>query len=225
MRDFFKRWPRLYYFIANVFGPIYFGGLNPRGFLKRYRQDGDKLNLGSGPRIISDKFINVDIEPFSGVKIVSDISSIPVLDNSVSMIVCDTVFEHLEYPEKVVLEIKRILKRGGVAYISTPFLYPFHSSPSDYTRWTDEGLKKMFEDFEMVEIGVRSGPFSTLNVYLCYLFALIFSFGWKKLFWILVDVSIFIFFPIKFLDIIFNHWPNSINMASVLYCVIKKNSK
>jgi len=222
MRELFKKWPKFYYFVALIFGPAHFSRLNPPGFIKKYWRDGLKLNLGSGPRKISREFINVDVTAFSGVDIVADISALPMTDETVSMIVCDNVFEHVTEPEKVASEIKRVLESRGVAYISTPFFYPFHSSPSDFRRWTKEGLILLFKDFEMVDIGVRAGPFSVLNVYLCYLFALIFSFGSKRLFWILVDLSIFIFFPIKFLDIIFNYWPNAEYMASTFYCVVRK---
>ncbi len=222
MRELFKKWPRFYCFVTDFFGPVYFSGLSPKAFAKKYAVDGKKLNLGSGPRIISSEFINVDLSSYPGVDIVADISNVPVGDNTVSMVVCDNVLEHVKNPEAVARELYRMLKPGAVAYISTPFFYPFHSSPSDYRRWTHEGLRLLFKDFETVDLGCRAGPFSVLNVYLCYLFALIFSFGSDKLFWVLVDVSIFIFFPIKFLDIIFNYWPNSIYLASTFYCVIKK---
>ena len=64
IRNFFKKWPRFYYIVGYVFGPIYFGGLNSPEFIKKYNRNGKKINLGSGPRRISKDVINVDFEKF-----------------------------------------------------------------------------------------------------------------------------------------------------------------
>ncbi|HBM45773.1 MAG: Methylase involved in ubiquinone/menaquinone biosynthesis [Parcubacteria group bacterium GW2011_GWF2_38_76] len=221
-REYFKKWPIFYYFVGTVFGPVLLAGLNPRGFLKKYKIDGKVLNIGSGPRRIASGVINMDIEKYEGVDIVGDATNMPFDDNTISAVICDNVLEHVKDPQKVAGEINRVLNVGGVAYISTPFIYPFHSSPYDFTRWTKQGLEKLFSDFDIVEIGSRSGPFSSLVVCLCYLFATIFSFGNSTIYWFLVDLFMFVFFPIKFLDVIFNFWPNSINMAAVLYVVVRK---
>ncbi len=223
IRDFFKRWPAFYYFVVMVFGPTLLLGLNPKKFLRKYLLEGETINVGSGPRRLGPAVKNVDKHPYDGVDIVADLEAMtPFADASVSRIICDNVLEHVPHPQKAVSELRRILKSGGVLYVSTPFYYPFHPSPSDYTRWTKEGLLELFEGFEVMEIGVRSGPFSSLSVQLSYLFATIFSFGSAFLYWFLLDVSMLLFFPIKFLDIFFNYWPNAVNMAAVLYLVVQK---
>ena len=222
MRDYFKKFPRFYYLMMHVFGPALFLGTSPKSFLRQFPSSGKIVNLGSGPRVISPEVTNVDIAPYPGVSIVSDIVSMPFYDGSVSRIICDNVLEHVSNPEKAVREIHRVMESGGLAYVSTPFLYPFHSSPNDFYRFTDEGLRALFSEFKIVEVGTRSGPFSVLNTYLCYLFATFFSFGSERLYWILVDISIFIFFPIKFLDLLFNYLPQSSHVACHLYCIIRK---
>jgi SAM-dependent methyltransferase len=224
LREFFKRWPAFYYFIAKVFGPVWFTGLNPVHFLEKYEQEGIKVNLGSGPRKIRADVMNVDGEPYTGVDVVADITSLPIESNSVSMIICDNVLEHVPDSKKAVAEIYRILKPGGVAYISTPFLYPFHSSPNDYHRWTDQGLRVLFSEFCMREMGVRSGIMSGFSIMLSYIFARAFSFGSDRMHWFLVNIALFIFFPIKLLDIAFNLLPGGLKTASVLYCVIEKQN-
>ena len=222
MREYFKRWPWLYYTIVDIFGPIYLGGLTPKAFAKKFTRAGVHLSIGSGPRKIDNSFKNVDMEAYPGVDIVADMSSIPLTDSSVSMIVCENALEHVREPERAVAEMRRLLQTNGVLYISIPFLYPFHSSPSDYRRWSSVGLRQLVDGLEVVEEGVRSGPFSVINVYLVYFFASIFSFGSRRLYTTLLDVFIFIFFPIKFLDVIANHMPFSSDFASVLYIVATK---
>ncbi len=222
IRDFFKRWPNIYFFIATVFGPMMFCGLSGKNFLKQYPRAGKTLNLGSGPRVIGADVTNVDMYQYPGVSVVADIMSLPFEANSVARIVSDNVLEHIKDPYRAVKEMHRVLEPGGLIYVSTPFLYPFHSSPADYNRWTMQGLKELTKDFELVQGGNRAGPFSALTVYLNYFFSTLFSFGNAWLYWILVNVFMFLFFPIKLLDIIFNYWPRVENMAAVLYIVVRK---
>ncbi len=221
-REFFKRWPRFYFFIATIFGPMMFCGLSAKKFLKRYPSHGRILNLGSGPRIIAPHVTNVDIHPYPGVEIVADVCNVPLPDGSVARIISDNVLEHVRDPRAAVGEMHRLLQVSGYAYIATPFLYPFHSSPSDYQRWSVEGLKELFREFETVEIGTRAGPFSALDVYLCQLTGAVFSFGSPVANSLITNLAMFVFFPVKLLDIIFNYWPGSETMAAVLYCVVRK---
>jgi SAM-dependent methyltransferase len=37
------------------------------------------------------------------------------------------VIEHLEFPERAVAEMYRVLKPGGLALLNTPFLQAFHA--------------------------------------------------------------------------------------------------
>jgi len=222
IRNFFKQWPQFYYCMVYVFGPIYLGGLNSPEFIKKYAISGKKINVGSGPRRIAKDVINIDFQSFEGVDIVADITKLPFEDSSIAMIIADNVFEHIPNITPVIAEMHRTLQPGGYAYISTPFLYPFHGSPSDFNRWTTEGLKHITEKFETVEIGTRSGIFSTINVMLCYSIPALFSFGSDTVYWLLLNLSLFLFFPIKFIDIVANHLPFSTRTASTLYIVVKK---
>jgi SAM-dependent methyltransferase len=224
LKEFFKRWPSLYYFIFDFLSPVYFGGLSPVAFLDKYPRTGQCLNLGSGARRLAPGVLNVDIESYDGVDIVADITNLSFQDASVARIISDQVLEHVHDPEQVVSEIYRVLESGGYAYVSTPFMYPFHASPSDYRRWTHEGLRYLLHDFEILELGVRCGPFSTLTTQLCYLLGSLFSFGNERLYWMIVYASGIPLFPLKCLDIFGNHLPFALHMASVPYCVVRKGN-
>ena len=222
IRSFFKRWPNFYYFIATVFGPLFFCGLSAKKFLLKYPKAGLTLNLGSGPRVLGSAVTNVDIYPYPEVSVIASLTNLPFGAGKVERIICDNVLEHVENPVKAVEEMHRVLCSGGVAYISTPFLYAFHSSPDDFQRWSTEGLRALFCDFEMVEIGTRAGMFSALDTHLCYIFATLFSFGSKTVQAFLVNIFMFVFWPIKLLDAVFNYWPRTSDAAALLYCVIRK---
>ena len=63
-------------------------------------------------------------------------------DNSFDYVVSDQVFEHIEgSPQKAMEETKRVLKPGGVAIHTSCFFNEIHAAPSDYWRFTPEGLR------------------------------------------------------------------------------------
>ena len=59
--------------------------------------------------------------------------------------VLDQTLEHVPDPERALAEVRRVLKPGGAAIVTTPFLLPLHgtSEYGDYTRWTPQGMQTM----------------------------------------------------------------------------------
>ena len=70
---------------------------------------------------------------------------IPVTENSYDMVLMAEVLEHLLNPDLVLKECNRILKTNGQLVATIPFLYPVHSDPKDFQRWTPEKIKLEFE--------------------------------------------------------------------------------
>ena len=64
----------------------------------------------------------------------------PFRDESFDTVLLLEVLEHVAEPERVLAEIQRVLRIGGVLLLSMPFLYPLHDSPHDYQRYTAPGL-------------------------------------------------------------------------------------
>ena len=56
---------------------------------------------------------------------------IPLSDNAVECTLATEVFEHCPGPERVMHEIKRVLKPGGMLFFTVPFLWPLHEVPYD----------------------------------------------------------------------------------------------
>ncbi len=63
-------------------------------------------------------------------------------------IFCLCVMEHCDHPFKMAENLTRLLRPGGKICISVPFAWKFHSYPSDYWRFTYEGVKKLFPDLD-----------------------------------------------------------------------------
>lgn len=57
-----------------------------------------------------------------GHRLCASCYSLPLQDNSVDIVVCRWVFEHLEHPEKALQEFSRVLRPGGFLYVKTPNL-------------------------------------------------------------------------------------------------------
>ncbi len=59
-----------------------------------------------------------------------------------------SVMEHCENPFLMAENMTRLLKPGGKIVLSVPFAYKFHGYPSDYWRFTEAGVKKLFPQIE-----------------------------------------------------------------------------
>src|SRR5688500_10974191 len=46
-------------------------------------------------------------------------------DNSIDIIICDYVLEHIKYPDKIFSEFRRVLKEGGIVCARTPNLLSY----------------------------------------------------------------------------------------------------
>lgn len=90
----------------------------------------------------ASKYIGIDIHPGEGVDIVGDAHRLSeyVGPASIDALYSFSVFEHLLYPWKVILEINRVLKPGGFVFISTHPVWPAHELPWDFWRFPVGGL-------------------------------------------------------------------------------------
>jgi ubiquinone/menaquinone biosynthesis C-methylase UbiE len=180
------------------------------------------IDVGSGPERLGEEFINVDIFPFPEVDIVSDATQLPFRNNTIDAAVSESLFEHVPDAHLVAREMVRVVKSGGYIYVSAPFMHPYHASPDDFNRWTISGLKHMFSDLEIMESGVRSGPWSTFLMFMAYWLGVIFSFGSKKLSPFFAHIFMLVLGPLKYLDYIFIYMPGSDAVATHLYILGRK---
>ena len=165
---------------------------------------GSKDALGScgfGSPPSGAKVVCVDIEAGPGVDLVADAHNMHIVaSNSVDMVICVNVLEHVRYPQKVMKEIFRILKPGGIIYVNVPFIFPFHADPDDFYRFSYKGVVILCEDFEHIDNGFNRGPASTMHHLLVHFMAMLFCFNSKTLYGVNVDVFKWLFFWIKYLD-------------------------
>ena len=103
---------------------------------KQYQGEGD----GSGLQKKKWDVSTIDIE--------SDITNIPVGDESFDVVMCTEVLEHVPDPVAALKELNRILKPGGYLIITTPFCSLTHFAPFHFAT----GFNKYFYDYWMSEL-------------------------------------------------------------------------
>lgn len=118
------------------------------------------LDLGSGVNKVyaNPGLVRFDIAPHGNAQVAGDGERLPFRDGVFDGVVLDAVIEHLARPARVVAEVHRVLKPGGMVLAHVPFLYPFHAAPHDYRRYTPAGLRMLFDAFETVEAGTDRRP-------------------------------------------------------------------
>ncbi|MEN6556662.1 MAG: class I SAM-dependent methyltransferase [Thermoguttaceae bacterium] len=151
--------------------------INCRRFLDRLKKDASRaepivLNVGgavvgSGAESLHDGssgtgVVCFDVYASSETDFVADAHDIPLPDCSVDGVWIQAVLEHVLEPERVVAEIHRVLRPGGIVYAEIPFLQAVHEGAYDFTRWTDTGVRWLFRGFERIDSGVALGPGSAL---------------------------------------------------------------
>jgi SAM-dependent methyltransferase len=94
----------------------------------------------------------------------------PIPNESFDVVFCTQVIEHVEVPEFMVSQVKRVLKPGGLVILNAPFLYPFHGMPEDHSRFTTSQLRFLFKDYEISECGILGGVGSSMaTIYLNFI--------------------------------------------------------
>jgi SAM-dependent methyltransferase len=138
-----------------------------------YRQyfKGKVLNAGAGDRdltpLVDGELVNQDLPHGlhnARIDILSPLHAIPVAAEHFDCIICNAVLEHVENPELVLVEFYRVLKSGGYLYLSVPFLQPEHLDPTDFQRYTKDGLRSLVErhGFDVLKVEGLHSVYHTL---------------------------------------------------------------
>jgi SAM-dependent methyltransferase len=100
----------------------------------------------------SDIYLGCDIVNSELIDILCSGEKLPFRDQVISSILCTQVIEHVETPKRMVKEFSRVLLKNGLIFLSTHGTWPVHGAPYDYWRWTEYGLKKLFNKFNIFTI-------------------------------------------------------------------------
>jgi SAM-dependent methyltransferase len=102
-----------------------------------YREEISK-NFGVG------HYFSLDFTPRDSLDVIADAGCLPIHDQSVDLVVCFEVLQHITDHSSALDEIKRVLRPGGFLIISFPFLYG-ECAVVDFRRWTVAGMARELE--------------------------------------------------------------------------------
>jgi SAM-dependent methyltransferase len=221
-KNYFKKWPRFYELAVSIVAPVLFSGRSGKQFIEQYAKNGIALNVGSGPTTIHERALNVDVFPFPNVHIVAEADKLPFPDNTFDAVCTEQVLEHVPKPWIVAKELMRVTKPGGHIYTAVPFVFPLHPSPKDYSRWTHDGLRSLFEGAQEIEAGMLNGPVSGILITLAYGLSVLLSFGISPLRKVLLYVFMPILSPFKLLDYLYAKLPGAEIVGASPYLIVRK---
>lgn len=99
-------------------------------------------------------YIGADIAENSAADVHLIDGKLNMPDGYADIILSTQVLEHVTDPQLYLQESFRVLKSEGLLLISTHGTWRYHPDPTDYWRWTCDGLKKILADngFKTVEL-------------------------------------------------------------------------
>jgi SAM-dependent methyltransferase len=104
------------------------------------------------------RLLAFDIYGSEMTQFIADAHQMPVATQSMDAVVIQAVLEHVLDPARVVAEIHRVLRDGGLVYAETPFLQHVHAGPYDFVRYTSSGHRYLFRQIEEIAAGPVAGP-------------------------------------------------------------------
>lgn len=159
--------------ILFVLNEVWLGKSVTRAFLNlRLREDvlrGKTVDIGGGDssdyigfmrRSDDTEFVSLDIKTDATLDFEKD--KLPIDTNSCDTVLFLNVMEHIFDYHHIAAEVVRIIRPGGKLIGFVPFLMLYHPDHSDYFRYTNEALTKIFENTGAQRVTVASihrGPF------------------------------------------------------------------
>ena len=163
--------------------PWYFTETILRSYLARARPflTGRMLDAGCGGQRYKDLFefkeyIGLDMNATLSPNVVGDLRDMPFEAGEFDSILNNQVLEHVDDTHAVFSEFRRVLRSGGHLCITVPFIGRTHGVPHDYWRFSEYGLRFLFQRYGFDEVIIENmGGFLTTQAYLWMFWA------WERL--------------------------------------------
>jgi SAM-dependent methyltransferase len=107
-------------------------------------------------------YVSLDVACSDQTTLVGDATRIPLADCSVGVVLCMEVLQHILDTTRVLEEMKRVLRPGGLMILSFPFVYA-ECDVVDFHRWSMLGMESELRrcGLEVVDGRRRGGFFFT----------------------------------------------------------------
>jgi SAM-dependent methyltransferase len=138
----------------------------------------------------------------TNVHVVASAEHLPFPDAIFDLVLSQEVLEHVRDPFQAMREMKRVLKASGLMYCQVPFTIGYHPGPTDFWRFTKEGIIQMVQQAGLncrelkIAVGSGTGFYRIVVEFTAVLFARL----WGKLYKPVKGLSALLFYPLKWLD-------------------------
>jgi SAM-dependent methyltransferase len=108
----------------------------------------EELIMASGKvsEYIKLDFASSDYHQGHELDLTWDGKTIPLNAASIDTVFMTEVLEHAHKPVELLREVRRVLKPGGILFMTVPFTWPMHELPFDYHRFTPIALRAYLEE-------------------------------------------------------------------------------
>jgi SAM-dependent methyltransferase len=173
--------------------------------------------LGAGLEALADApgvdLWETDVYLTPRVVVACDGHALPFADAAFDGAIVQAVLEHVAEPHRVVAEIHRVLRPGGLVYAETAFMQQVHEGAFDFSRFTDVGHRRLFRLFDEIDRGVAVGPASALLWAARYFARSVPRRTGPAILWLDKSVTLALFW-LKYLDRILVGRPGAVDGAS-----------
>ena len=119
------------------------------------------------------RYVAVDLQMTPLVDVGAAAEALPFRNAQFDFVICTQVFEYLPDPGLAVAEIKRVLRKGGVLFLTAPSVY-IMDNDKECWRFLPQGLRHLLREFETVEVQPEGnsliGFIRTCNVFMMSFF-------------------------------------------------------
>ena len=105
------------------------------------------------------EFIGTDFRSGPGVDRIEDLRQLTFADGEVGTALCLDTLEHCADPIAAARELRRVVSSdGGVCVLSSVMLIGIHGYPSDYWRFTPEGVRLLLDGYDEGDVAAMGDP-------------------------------------------------------------------
>ena len=100
------------------------------------------------------EYVGADLEAGPGVDAIADLSA-PITETRAVLgwsgfrsVVCFSVLEHCSAPWQMARNIEALTYKGGLLFVSVPWVWKEHNYPADFWRFSEAGIRALFPCFD-----------------------------------------------------------------------------